>query len=85
MYSEILETNVRKILGRIILRKYRVKFSLTFGSNLRRKVFENLRKFVFRNSEESLRKFLKNFETEYSQVNFSTFGNSFEVVRSRKF
>ncbi len=38
MYSEILKANVRKILGRTILRKCSVKFSLTFGNNLKKRI-----------------------------------------------
>ncbi len=47
-----------------ILRKCGVKFSLTFGNNLRIKGFENLKKIYM--YSENLRKFLKYFETEYS-------------------
>ncbi len=47
-----------------ILRKYGIKFSLTFGKNLRIKGFENFEKIY--TYSENLQKFLKNFETEYS-------------------
>ncbi len=50
MYLEILKANVRKIL-----RKFAVKFCLTFGNNLRKKGFENLEE-IFMNFE-LLRKF----------------------------
>ncbi len=66
MYSEILKTNVRKILGQTILRKYGVKFSLTFGNNLKRKIFENL---------EEIRmysKILKKFTMYKFLVNYSS-------------
>ncbi len=48
MYSKIFKAKVRKILRQIILRKYVVKFSLTFGNNLRitgLENFENIPKF----------------------------------------
>ncbi len=43
-FEEILKVNVRKILGRTILRKYVVKFFPNFGNNLRKKDFENFEK-----------------------------------------
>ncbi len=46
MYSEILKTNVRKILGQKILRQCVVKFFLTFGNNLRKEDSKILRKFA---------------------------------------
>ncbi len=47
MYSEILKAKARKIL-----RKYIIKFSLTFGNQLRIKGFENF---------ENIPKFCGNF------------------------
>ncbi len=43
-YSEILKANARKISGKKILRKYGVKYFLTFEDNLRIKGFENFEK-----------------------------------------
>ncbi len=41
MYSEILKGDFKRIFGRTILKKYVIKFSLTFGNNLRKTGFEN--------------------------------------------
>ncbi len=62
MYSEILKATVGQIFERIILRKYIIKFSLTFGNNLREKGFENFEQIG--NYSEILRKFQNNYETE---------------------
>ncbi len=59
MYSEIL-----KAIASQILNEYGVKFFLTFENNSRIKRFKNFEKIYM--YSENLRKFMKNFETEYS-------------------
>ncbi len=40
-FWKILKTNIWKILGRIILKKFVAVFSLDFGNNLKKKGYEN--------------------------------------------
>ncbi len=64
MYSENFKSKCQENFWKEILGKYRVKCFQTFGNNLRIKEFKNFEKIYM--YFENLRKFLKNFETEYS-------------------